>query len=97
MAYKYIVKPRAFQKIRSFYVNVARKYQHAYSYEDMERDIRNAFFSIYEIEKTLQRRKPTLARWEGYYMASTDKWYYAYKIEDDTIVVTDACHAQNMK
>ena len=54
MAYKYIVKPRAFQKIRSFYVNVARKYQHAYSYEDMERDIRNAFFSIYEIEKTLQ-------------------------------------------
>lgn len=97
MAYKYIVKPRAFQKIRSFYVNVARKYQHVYSYEDMERDIRNAFFSIYEIEKTLLRRKPSLSRWEGYHMANTDKWYYAYKIEEDTIIVADACHAQNMK
>ena len=29
-------------------------------------------------------------------MANTDKWYYAYIIEDKTITVVDACHAQNM-
>jgi len=59
--------------------------------------VRDAFFSIYQIEKTLLRRTPLLQRWEGCLMANTDRWYYAYKIEGDTIVVVDACHAQNMK
>ncbi|MBO6024279.1 MAG: hypothetical protein J6P83_05440 [Bacteroidales bacterium] len=62
----------------------------------MERNIRDAIFYIYAIERTLPRRKPTISRWEGYYMANTDKWYYAYRIEGDTIIVADACHAQNM-
>lgn len=97
MEYKYIVKPRALQKIRSFYTNVAKKYKHTYSYEDMERNVRDAFFSIYEIEKTLPRRAPILKRWEGFHMANTKRWYYAYTIEGDTIFVTDACHAQNIK
>lgn len=96
MHYNYIIKPRAFQKIRSFYVNVAKKYKHTYSYEDMERNVRDAFFSIYSIENTLGRRSPTISRWKGYYMANTDKWYYAYKIDGDTVIVVDACHAQNM-
>jgi hypothetical protein len=30
-------------------------------------------------------------------MANTDKWYYAYTIDGDTITVRDACHAQNMR
>ena len=29
-------------------------------------------------------------------MANTDKWYYAYIIEGDTVTVVDARHAQNM-
>jgi len=29
-------------------------------------------------------------------MANTDKWYYAYTINGDTITIEDACHAQNM-
>ena len=35
-------------------------------------------------------------QYKCYYMANTDKWYYAYTIEGDTITVVDACHAQNM-
>jgi hypothetical protein len=62
----------------------------------MERNVRDAFFAIYDIERTLPRRKPTISRWAGYHMANTDKWYYAYTIEGDTIKVVDACHAQNM-
>jgi hypothetical protein len=30
-------------------------------------------------------------------MANNDKWYFAYKINGDVIIVVDACHAQNMK
>ena len=29
-------------------------------------------------------------------MANTDTWYFAYTIEGDTIIIVDACHAQNM-
>ena len=47
-------------------------------------------------KQTLLRREPTLERWKGYYMANTDKWYFAYTIEGDTITIVDACHAQNM-
>lgn len=96
MLYKYVYSKQALGKIRTFYRNVARKYRYVYSYEDMERNIRDAIFSIYSIEKTLPRRKPTISRWEGCYMANTSKWYYAYRIDGDTITVVDACHAQNM-
>ncbi|MBR0201840.1 MAG: hypothetical protein IJQ44_05185 [Bacteroidaceae bacterium] len=59
--------------------------------------MRDAFFAIYAIERTLPRRRPTISRRAGCHMANTDKWYYAYKIEGDTITVVDACHAQNMR
>ena len=96
MQYKYIYNKRTVGKIRTFYKNVAKKYRHTYSYEDIERNVRDAILSIYEIEKTLPRRRPTLSRWKNCHMANTDRWYYAYTIEEDTIIVSDACHAQNM-
>ena len=27
---------------------------------------------------------------------NTDKWYFAYVLDGDTVTVVDACHAQNM-
>ena len=93
---KYIIKPLANRKIHSFYYNVAKKYKHTYDFENYTRDVQNAVFSIYRIENGLLRREPTLSRWSGYHMANTDKWYYAYTIDGDTITVRDACHAQNM-
>ncbi|MCR5269767.1 MAG: hypothetical protein K6D91_01975 [Prevotella sp.] len=35
--YKYLYTKRTVAKIRSFYKNVAKKYRHTYSLEDMER------------------------------------------------------------
>jgi hypothetical protein len=96
MPYNYIIKPRAQQKIRTFYRNVARKYRHTYDYDDFMHNVYDAVFSIYDIEKTLPRRVPTISRWKGYYMANSNKWYFAYTIEGDTITIVDACHAQNM-
>ena len=93
---KYIIRKRCAQKITTFYRNVSKKYKHTYSLELMEKNVNDAYDSIYQIEETLQRREPTLARWKGYHMANTDKWYYAYLINGDTIIVVDACHAQNM-
>ena len=66
------------------------------SEEQMHRNADDAFDSIYQIEKSLLRRVPTISRWKEYNMANTDKWYFAYKIDGDTITVVDACHAQNM-
>ena len=96
-SYRYKIKPLAQCKIRSFYYNVAKKYKHTYSKWLMHKNIDEAVDSIFEIERTLLRRKPTIERWAGYHMANTDKWYYAYIIDDDTITIVDACHAQNMK
>lgn len=93
---KYIIKPRAAQKIYSFYKNVAKKYRHTFDKDDLKHNVHDAVFSIYEIEKTLLRRKPTISRWAGYHMANTDKWYFAYTMDDDTITIVDACHTQNM-
>ena len=96
MPYKYLIKPNASRKIWSFYRNVARKYRHTYAEEDMVKNIQDAVRSISLIEISLLRRKPILERWSRYLMANTDKWYFAYTIEGDTVVVHDASHAQNM-
>ena len=93
---KYRVKKQCARKINSFYHNVAKKYKHTYSEELMHKNIDEAADSIYQIEQTLLRRKPTISRWKGYFMANTDKWYFAYTIDGDTITIVDACHAQNM-
>lgn len=93
---KYIIKPRAARKIYTFYGNVAKKYRHTYDKADFKRNVHDALISIYDIEKTIPRRKPTLLRWSKYHMANTDKWYFAYTIEDSTVIIEDACHAQNM-
>lgn len=92
----YIIKPRAAQKIFSFYQNVAKKYRHTYDKADLKRNVHDAVFSIYQIEQTLLRRNPTITRWNGYYMANTDKWYFAYTFDGSTVTIVDACHAQNM-
>ena len=93
---RYIIRKRCALKINSFYRNVSKKYKHTYSEELMHKNVDDAFDAIYQIERTLPRREPTLARWAGYYMTNTKKWYYAYVISGDTITVVDACHAQNM-
>jgi hypothetical protein len=62
----------------------------------MEKNVHDAIDSIYQIERTLLRREPTISRWEGYHMANTDKWYFACTIDGDTITIVDAYHAQNM-
>ena len=96
MPYKYIIKPRASQKIWSFYRNVARKYQHTFSEEDVISNVKYTVHSIYRIESSLLRRRPTITRWQGFHMAHAGKWYYAYTIDDDVITIHDVCHQQNM-
>ncbi len=95
-SFRYVVKARAQIKIRSFYKNVAKKYRHTYDFDDFMRNVHDALFAIYQIEVSLPRRIPALSRWKGYYMANTEKWYFAYTINGDTITIVDACHAQNM-
>ena len=93
---KHVIRKRCAQKITTFYRNVSKKYKHTYSQELMEKNVHDAYDSMFQIERTLLRREPTISQWTGYYMANTDKWYFAYTIVGDTITVVDARHAQNM-
>lgn len=93
---KYIILPRCENNIKQFYLNVAKKYAHTYSKELMHKNVDEAVDAMYMIENGLLRRAPLLPEWEGCYMANTNKWYFAYKVFDDVVVVIDACHSQNM-
>ena len=95
-SYTYIIKKRCAKKITAFYRNVSKKYKHTYSEELMHKNADDAYNSMYQIERDLPRREPTISRWAGYHMANTDKWYFAYTMDGDTITIVDACHAQNM-
>lgn len=96
MEYRYKISSLAQRKITSFYYNVAKKYKHTYSKELLHKNINDAVDAMYQIEKTLLRRKPTISRWAGYYMTNTNRWYFAYTIDGDIITIYDACHKQNM-
>lgn len=95
--YRYRISLQCYEKIYSFYYHVALKYRHTYSEELMHKNIDDAIDSMYQIEQTLLRRKPTIPEWLGLHMANTSKWYFAYTIEGNTIIVVDANHTQNMK
>ena len=97
MQYKYVIKPLVIRKVRSFYRNVCLKYPNTYSYYDMLRYINKTVDSIYCIEQSAPRRKPTIDRWGNWFMAHAGNWYYAYSVDGDIIIIHDACHAQNMK
>ena len=93
---KYAIRKRCLAKINTFYRNVSKKYKHTYSEELMHKNADEAINAMYQIERTLLRREPTIARWKNYYMANTDKWYFAYQFDGETVTIVDACHAQNM-
>ena len=94
---KHVIRKRCAQKITTFYRNVSKKYKHTYSQELMEKNVHDAYDSMFQIERTLLRREPTISQWAGYHMAHKGKWYFAYTIDEDIITVVDACHAQNMR
>ena len=45
----YRIKKRCLSKITTFYRNVSKKYKHTYSQELMEKNVHDAFDSIYHI------------------------------------------------
>ena len=96
MQYRYVVKPLATRRIRTFYWHVLARYSNTYAYSDALRYINETVDAIYGIETTLHRRTPTISQWDGKFMAYANRWYFAYTIDGDTITVHDACHQQNM-
>ena len=62
----------------------------------MHKNIDESVDAMFQIDRTLLRREPAISRWQGYFMTNTDKWYYAYTFDGETVTVADACHAQNM-
>ena len=46
---KYVIRKRCAQKITTFYRNVSKKYKHTYSLELMEKNVHDAYDSIFKI------------------------------------------------
>ena len=65
---KHVIRKRCAQKITTFYRNVSKKYKHTYSQELMEKNVHDAYDSMFQIERTLLRRKPTISQWAGYHI-----------------------------
>ena len=65
------IRQQVLNKISNFYHNVAKKYKHTYSEELMHKNIDNAYNAIYQIENGLLRRRPTISRWNGLFMATS--------------------------
>ena len=95
---KYLIHSNCRKNIIEFYTHVAMKYRNTYSESQMLKNMDEAINAMYLVEKSLVSRRPTLNRWqkEGWNMANAGKWYYAYTVNDDTIIIQDAWHAQNM-
>ncbi len=99
--YNYQVNDVVLEKIASFYENAAIAHL-TYPFETMEKNIKEAYDAIRKIENGFIGRRPTISRWQrdGWQMANSrskkKRWYFAYRIDGDTIYVEDACHAQNM-
>lgn len=49
---KHIIRKRCAQKITTFYRNVSKKYKHTYSQELMEKNVHDAYDSMFQIEHT---------------------------------------------
>lgn len=96
--YNIQVSEKAASVISSFYYHVAQKWKNTYALEDVERYIEETIGLINGIERHFLPREPRLDRWKqkGYLMAHVGRWYFAYRIDGDTIYVEDACHQQNM-
>ena len=70
---KYDIRKRCLLKINSFYRSISKKYKHTYSEELMHKNADEAIDTMYQIERTLLRREPTISRWKGYHMANTNR------------------------
>ncbi|KAA6301519.1 MAG: hypothetical protein EZS26_002263 [Candidatus Ordinivivax streblomastigis] len=96
---KVIIKTKAFMKIYNFYLNVAKKYKHAWSMEESIRHVEKVTQEAYKVGTQLSKREPYFRpNWRNYsvdYSKATG-WYFAYRIENDTIYVEDAENYRNM-
>lgn len=96
----YEIGVKAIQSIENFYHNVAKKYRNTYDYNLMSKNIDDTIDSIYSIKLDSKSIEPNwgLAKYSQYgcRMIHIKRWYFVYIIEGDSIVVIDACHAQNM-
>ena len=90
------IQPKVLEAIDSFYYNMWQKYKHSWGEEEIVKLISDTYDEAYKIKEITIHRNATKNEWQNLFMANIDKWNFAYKIENNTIYVEDACHSQNM-
>ncbi|MDR0844650.1 MAG: hypothetical protein LBN71_05465 [Tannerella sp.] len=94
-----IVRDRVYYRIQQFYNNARLKYPNTYSYTDAFNDYKKVEKELAKVGTQLYKKNNTIIqRWLDYqvdYSRDTG-WYFAYRVEQDTIYVYDAENARNM-
>jgi len=93
---KVVISKKAINRINQFYYNVALKYPNTNSLDVVKNNINNVHNEIYKVGTSLTKTNTSLSKWKGYNVCRSKTWYFAYKIQNNTIYVYDAEHGQNM-
>jgi tRNA U34 2-thiouridine synthase MnmA/TrmU len=96
------IHKRVYNNISRFYYNVRRKYPNTNSYKQVLDQINKVYNEAYNVGTKLQKVNPSttyvISKWKGYnvdYSKNTG-WYFAYKIQNNTVYVYDAENGRNM-
>ena len=96
------IHKRVYNKISKFYYNVRIKYPNTNSYQNVLDQINKVYNETYKVGTQLRKINPTtsyiISRWKGYNIDCSDEtgWYFAYKVDGETIYVYDAVNYKNM-
>ena len=91
---------RVYQRIRKFYDNAMLKYPNSYFPDEADRNVDKVCDEIYKVG-TLPKVNPNTSfvpkTWAGYFVSRSDTgWYFAYKIQGNTVYIYDAANHTNM-
>jgi hypothetical protein len=75
-----------------------KKYPNTYNIYDAEKDWNRVRNEIYKVGISLIPSDTTLPKWKEYNVCRSKltNWYFAYKIQNDTVYVYDAENGNNM-
>ena len=91
-----IIDNLAICKIMDFYKNTGLKFSDTNTGDVIEKYINDTINSIATINHNSLLQQPYLNSWQEYKRITLGKWNFAVEVKDNTIIIVDACHRQNL-
>ena len=93
------VASKVHNRIKQFYYNAMLKYPNTYFPDDADRDIYKVTNELMKVGTRLWKKNNNiLLKWENYFVdySKVTGWYFAYRIEENTIYIEDVENYRNM-